>query len=407
MRSSALLALALAFSACVSAEDKGEEEELLDDSKADSHQRPTDHGPIAFGTPETSALTVDERFHSWTFNLSATANIELVTSYAVLGQRRTDTVLYLYKETPESPTGWGPYIARNDDHGNTTYSKITRELGAGRYRALVKGHKADTRGKFKLTVDCEGDGCLAPEPDACLFGYTYRDIQTNNFLQIINTNKITIANLDQLATDDQQKLVLAVQQSSHTDVTTPEEALERVDQNEVNVWYIAEPAAQRMFISFEYGAGDNSYGAIFDRASDAMVTNIHDGDLENCIVSHETCLLPDDYTELRNSPEFTRTAFRTVTMASELNATESAQALGVFQDSYDDVTSVADGLSRVDNNELNVARYTHVASGTELDLLEYGAGDTSVGGIFYRGTQQRAGSINDLSIEACTFFAPR
>ncbi|HEY5938649.1 MAG TPA: hypothetical protein VIU61_28555 [Kofleriaceae bacterium] len=406
MRSTLFVAIALASAACVSAEDKGEEEELLDDSKADSHQRPTDHGPIAFGTPALSALTADERYHAWTFELSATANVELVTSYAVLGQRRTDTVLYLYKETPSSPTGWGPYIARNDDYGDTTYSKLVRELGAGKYRALVKGHKAETRGKFKLTVGCVGPGCDTSDPDACVFGSTYHDIQTNGYLQIVGTNKITFANVGQLSAVDRQQLVLAVQQSSHTDVMTAEEALERVDQNEVNLMFIAEPAAQRMFVAFEYGAGDNSYGAIFDRGSGAMVTNIHDGDLENCTVSRETCLLPDDYTALRNSPEFTRTAFRTVTAAGELDATETAQALEVFRHSYDDVTSVADGLSRVDNNELNVARYTHVASGTELDLFEYGAGDTSVGGIFYRGTQTLAGAINDLAIERCTFFAP-
>jgi hypothetical protein len=68
------------------------------------------------------------------------------------------------------------------------------------------------------------------------------------------------------------------------------------------------------------------------------------------------------------------------------------------------VTSVADGLSRVDGNQLNVVAFTHVATGTKLTVLEYGAGDTSVGGVFFAGTRNLAGRINDLFIEGCAFF---
>src|SRR5687768_2865968 len=122
---------------CVGAEDKGDEEELLDDSKADSQRKPTDHGGIAFGEPAFAALTEDERYHAWELDVTGDAKLEITTSYAVLGQRRTDTVLYLYKE---SERGWGSYIARNDDYADTTYSQIVRSVDAGRYRVLVKGY---------------------------------------------------------------------------------------------------------------------------------------------------------------------------------------------------------------------------------------------------------------------------
>lgn len=391
------------LAACLGEGGKGPEEELdgLEDGKADSHRKPTDHGPIAFGQPAVSALTASERFHAWTFELSGDATLELTTSYAVLGQRRTDTVLYLYKE---GPTGWGAYIARNDDDGSTTYSRLVRELGAGRYRALVKGHNADTRGKFKLTVGCTGDGCAPVDPDGCLFGETYGDLDGNSALQIINRNVITAANLDGLGPIDQQRLVRAVHESSHTDVTTPQEALARVDQGEVNITWISEPAARRMFVAFEYGAGDNSYGAIFDKHTDARATSIHDGDLYNCEVRREVCLLPEDWTALRNSTAFVRTSARVVTQASELSGVAVDQAMGAFRQSYDDVTSVADGLSRVDGNELNVVTFRHTATGAQLDVFEYGAGDTSVGVIYRAGTTTTAGLINDLAIEGCTLF---
>src|SRR5512134_460250 len=98
MRFPAVLPVALlVIPACLSA-DKGDEEEILDDTKADSFYHPTDHGPIAWDVPAHSELTADERHHTWTFELSGDAEVELTTSYSIRGQRRIDTVLYLYKE---------------------------------------------------------------------------------------------------------------------------------------------------------------------------------------------------------------------------------------------------------------------------------------------------------------------
>jgi hypothetical protein len=391
------LVLVVALVSCVA--DKGEESDLPEDGKADTQRRPTDHGLIAFGTPAASALTADARYHAWTFELSADAHVDLTTSYAVLGQRRTDTVLYLYKE---GPTGWGSYIARNDDYGNTTYSQLKRDLGAGRYRALVKGYSETTYGKFKLTAMCNGAGCFNT---SCVFGQTYSDILENPALTIINHRKITPATLPTINEQERVWLVEAVKQSSHTDVTTAEDALMRVDQEEMNIVYIAEPAAQRMFVAFEYGAGDNSYGAFFSRTDGSMVTNIHDGDLERCTVAAETCLLSDDWSAMRVDPAFTRTSTRVVTAVSQLNTLEKSQALATFKHSYGaDITTVADGLAMADGNQLNVVSFTHT-SGAQVTVFEHGAGDTSVGVIFYKSELRQAGTIDDLAIGNCTLFA--
>ncbi len=164
--------------------------------------------------------------------------------------------------------------------------------------------------------------------------------------------------------------------------------------------------AQRTFVAFEYGAGDNSYGAIFTKTDGSMVTNIHDGDLEHCTTKAETCLLSDDWYEMRNDPAFTRTASRVVTSASQLSALESQQALDTFRRSYyPDAVSLADGFAMIDGGQLNIASYTHVATGTKLTVFEHGAGDTSVGVIFYAGELRHAGTIDDLFIGNCTLFA--
>lgn len=403
MRTPMFCVLLISAAGCLGDEPKGDEEELLDDSKADSQLRPTDHGPIPFGAPGHAALTGNERYHAWTFDLSGDAQVDVTTSYSVLGQRRTDTVLYLYKFR-DSTQSWGPYVARNDDYGSTIYSKLERDLTAGRYRVIVKGHLASTLGKFKVTTGCEGDGCLPLDPDACLFGDNYNDIAGNPALHVISQLQLTAANLAMLNPVDRQRVVRAVHESSHTDVTTAEEALERVDQGEINVTWIAEPVAQRQFVAFEYGAGDNSYGAVFSKTDDSRATSIHDGDLYNCVVKRERCMLPDDWSAMRADPTYVRTSTRLVTQASQLTGIEVQQALGAFRQSYEQVTTVAEGLGMVDSNELNVVTFRHAPTGTLLDVFEYGAGDTSVGAIYQHGTATFAGVINDLAIENCTLF---
>jgi hypothetical protein len=415
MRSTWLCSALLLFSAtaCLD-EGKAEEEELdvLDDTKADSQLKPTNHGVIIFGNPEHAVIGGNERFHAWTFELSGDAKVDMTTSYSVLGQRRTDTVLYLYKQKPDGK--WGSYIARNDDYGSTVYSQLKKNLGEGNYRVLVKGHAAATTGKFKIAVNCTGDGCEQPEPppdtSTCVFGTSYRDIFENNaHLTVQQTIKIYPNTLATLSADDRQRLVVAVQQSSHDDVTTPEEAILRVDQEEVNVTFMYEAAAARQFVAFEYGAGDNSYGAVFDRwgtgATYGMVTNIHDGDLESCSTAPAVCAFDSDWTEVRNNTtEFSITGTRTISSANVPTGVVAEQAMITLKQSYDDLTSLADGLDRTDDNLITIYSLTHVPSGTQLESFVYHAGDTAVGRIFTKGTTTRAAVINDLFIEGCALF---
>src|SRR5438128_7841319 len=93
---------------------KGEETDVPADGKLDSFRSPTDHGVIAFGAAQTSRLTADQSFHTWTFSLSGAADVKALTSrkphYAAI-----DTVLYLYKKGANG--SWGSYIARNDNDG--------------------------------------------------------------------------------------------------------------------------------------------------------------------------------------------------------------------------------------------------------------------------------------------------
>jgi hypothetical protein len=120
----------------------------------------------------------------------------------------------------------------------------------------------------------------APPSAACLFGEVFSDIRTSAALAIEREHWIrAVDELDPIAA---KQLLRAVQQSSHSDVTTPAEALERVDQQEVRVIAFAESASGRAFVVYEYGVGDNSYGAYFPRDSIEVAASIHDGDILEC-----------------------------------------------------------------------------------------------------------------------------
>jgi hypothetical protein len=127
---------------------------------------------------------------------------------------------------------------------------------------------------------CHDAGTPAPPEPSCLFGEQFHDIRTNPALQL--ASDIWIRSVAGLTALERQQILVAVQQSSHDDVTTPEQALERVDQMEIRFIAIHQLATDRNFVVYEYGAGDNSYGAFFPSDSAEVLASIHDGDLLNC-----------------------------------------------------------------------------------------------------------------------------
>ncbi len=77
-----------------------------------------------------------------------------------------------------------------------------------------------------------------------------------------------------------QQLISACHQSSYTDVTNLAEAFEAVDQGEFVVSQVKDKKTGELYTAIDYGAGDNTYGAIFKKGSATPLVSIHDGDLE-------------------------------------------------------------------------------------------------------------------------------
>jgi hypothetical protein len=406
---SAACASACADATSDSADDKGPESALVEELAAprDSQQKPTDHGDLAFDTPVTDTLTAAHGYHAWELTVYGAATLTVTTSAAPPHGAEIDTVVYLYRE---GATGWGRYVGRNDDAPGTRWSRLSKPVSEGRYRVLVKGYSGAERGAFALTVGCTGEGCQPAEPpidtSSCLFGTTYHELNLpRTDLQIVGREKLYAST--PLTALGAAQVVLAVQQSSHDDVTTVAEAFAAVDEGEINRVYVWDASARRSFVAYEYGAGDNSYGGIFHRESTELAASIHDGDLYDCTVLAETCQLGEAYHELLADPAFVVSSSSVITAASQLSGVEAEAALVAVQRIHPEVTDLAGAIVAADDDQLNLTRLVHTATHTEFLAVEFGAGDTSVGTVFFAGGTRAAALIEDGGFDACGFFAAR
>jgi hypothetical protein len=263
--------IGLVMLAC-GAPQHGEEDELDEQPAELGRAQTIDHGPLSFAMPSALALARESPQHAFEFTLTAAAQVELRTRPDATGAA-VDTVLALGK------AGSSRSFALNDDDGQSRFSRIARQLPAGAYRVLVSGFKRTTTGSFLLTATCAGSGC--PVEQSCLFGDTFYALRTEQPLDVLDEH--WLRSIDEIASAlEGEQLVIAVQQSSHTDVSTPAEALAAVDQSEVRHMRLRDAASTREYDVFEYGAGDNSYGAIFRADSTFKAASIHDGDLLEC-----------------------------------------------------------------------------------------------------------------------------
>jgi hypothetical protein len=136
----------------------------------------------------------------------------------------------------------------------------------------------------ELEPPCDQADCGGPTPE-CLFGETFYDLHQSPYLSL-SADEWIRADAELTDPDEREQLVLAVRQSTHTDVTTVSEALERVDEGEVRRIWLTPQSGQRRYVVYEYGAGDNSYGAFFAAGDPTVLASIHDGDILDCRVYH-------------------------------------------------------------------------------------------------------------------------
>lgn len=113
----------------------------------------------------------------------------------------------------------------------------------------------------------------------CRFGARFQDVRDQ--IHVAITQRQTLTSADSLSPEVQAQVVAAVNQSSH-EVSSAAEGFGVVDGGEIEQFELVD-LARRRYTAYEYGAGDNSYGAIFVGDTTDIAAAIIDGDLTNCL----------------------------------------------------------------------------------------------------------------------------
>lgn len=396
------LALLTLVPACLDSDDKGAEDDPfgdLDAAKDDSFQRPTEHGTLTYNVLATSALTRAARFHAWEFDvlLPGQTPTAIALGPDVGGGPTVDTVLYLYKQQPSGR--WGSYIAKNDDANGSLWSYLSRSLEAGHYRIIVKGYSAATYGNFGVTLTCDRYACSQPV-STCVFGQTFSEIDRQRFAFGSETTLTSAAGLDETA---RAQIVRAMHASSHTDVTTAEEAFMRADSGEINRIELRDGFAVRRYVTWEYGAGDNSYGAIFDERELEPAAEIHDGDISECNLPPQTCIFGTSY-DLPAQPDLAILREATFDPGSDTTQLIRDQIVAAAQLQLPELTTVGAVFNRVTDNEVRRVDVVHTPTRREFSFYTYILGDHRFGAAFWKDTTSFAVEVEDNVFERCGAF---
>ncbi len=122
--------------------------------------------------------------------------------------------------------------------------------------------------------------CDDPLSGVCVFGSNYGDLIGANDA-IVVTSKARVTSPSEVSGIEADQLIHAVQ-VAYEEVTTLDEAFAAVDAGEVNIHRLWDASNGDPYISFEFGAGDNSYGRIFEAGTTTVAANILDLDLYDC-----------------------------------------------------------------------------------------------------------------------------
>jgi hypothetical protein len=134
-----------------------------------------------------------------------------------------------------------------------------------------------------LVLGAAGTGCVAADRDEEQVGRVGQALGACGLGdEELAHETLTEASIPELSAVQRAQIVGAVQESAHTDVTTVEEAFDRVDENEIDVSVLRDSGENQFYVQVDFHAGDNPYGAIFYWGTAVKGGAIHDGFPEEC-----------------------------------------------------------------------------------------------------------------------------
>ena len=381
---------------CATSDTSDELPETLVDGAADSWASPTNFGFLFDRVWQRGELDPGRRikYPAWEFSLGADARVAITTHQAPTDEPDlTRAYAYLYKRN-EDDTSW-KRIAKAEP--GTGFAAITKDLGEGRYRVLVKGATATDEGEFMLRMECSGAGC--PSGPQCLAGdgefWQISDLH-NGALTSYGDKELSATS--EIRESLKAQIIAAVNESAHS-VTTIAEAFDAVDGGVVNKYIFWDNLVGRNLTAIEYGAGDNSYGAIFVEDSATVAAGIHDGFIENCTIEPKTCVFGESMYEAAFMPGMHMTEDVEYTSPAGIDAMTAKQIIKAL--TYDEPLTLAETFENVDDGVINVRRYTH-DDGRKFVEVQWHGGDNPVGAYFRDGSEEKVAENGDGEIAGCT-----
>jgi hypothetical protein len=141
-------------------------------------------------------------------------------------------------------------------------------------------YQSGTTTSVARIVDDVFEGCSVGL-ETCMVGGTYRAFRDAETLSVVSDRVLTSP--AGLSSARAAQLLAAVRES-YADAASPADAFNHVDQGQINETIRRDAASGRTFLAYEFGAGDNSYGAFFEGSSATPVAVNHDGDVYECTV---------------------------------------------------------------------------------------------------------------------------
>jgi hypothetical protein len=341
------------------------------DGKADGAAL-ADGAPLVPGAAVEGHLdpSSPRRAHTLTLAGPARITLEVLAEGTTQG---LDTTLHVLGPVGPDGASPALARASDDDGGAGRLSRLAGlALDAGVWQVVVGTYGEAGVGTYRLALTCDGEGCAAPAPtacaeetreaitacvdsaeeglevggpggpvhdtrsmdafdlhlacagpdqracavsvwgatadSACVFGSRYPDLEGLSDAVVVVGRSVVddAADLDAIGA---AQLVEAVKSTAYDDVTTPEAALEVIDEGRANrteLWDASSggvavgPDGTRSgaYTVWEVGAGDNSFGAVFAFGTSRVVATIVDGDFASCDVlrgpARRWCTGPED-----------------------------------------------------------------------------------------------------------------
>jgi hypothetical protein len=134
-----------------------------------------------------------------------------------------------------------------------------------------------------------------------------------------------------------------------------------------------------------------------------LAATCQNGECDPLPVEPAACAFGDVFRDLITSSDVITTRRRVLTSPEGLSLLEQQQVIAAVRSSAaDDIETIEEAFDAADQNEFNYLELWDRTSNRPYVVIEFGAGDTSVGAYFEHGTATRVAVIGDGDLNECT-----